>query len=233
MPASSDNRLGYWENSRFVRLNDALLRHAGGAWDRPPESPVGMGSGLRARLLKRRAIALLRRTARTGPWGWKDPRNALVMPFWLSVVPSLKVIICLRHPAKVEHSLRHRDHTPSEHGLDLWRIYNERLLATVPVAQRIIVSNSAVLEDPAAVLRPLLNFVGLPIDRAEDPAMASWVRPELQRALHTPEQDCGDEIDALYARMLDEAERARSAATQATSLGGGRPFKLPGDAPAA
>ncbi|PSJ36925.1 sulfotransferase family protein [Allosphingosinicella deserti] len=209
LPASSDNPLGYWEDSRFVQLNDDLLRHAGGTWDRPPADPIRPRRDPRGLLLRLRARRLLRRSAQKTPWSWKDPRTSLAMPFWLSLVPSLKVIICLRHPAKVEESLRRRDHTPSEHGAVLWRIYNERLLATVPRAQRLIVLNHRILADPEHALRPILAFAGLPPERAEDPAVAALVRPDFQRTTQIPERSCGAAIDDLYARMAEEAESAR------------------------
>ena len=36
MPASVDNRRGYWENLRFVEMNDRILRDVGASWDLPP-----------------------------------------------------------------------------------------------------------------------------------------------------------------------------------------------------
>src|SRR6185436_9852180 len=36
MPASINNTDGYWENLRFVRLNERLLAASGGTWFAPP-----------------------------------------------------------------------------------------------------------------------------------------------------------------------------------------------------
>ena len=36
MPAATDNPDGFWENLRFVRLNDEILNAVGAAWDLPP-----------------------------------------------------------------------------------------------------------------------------------------------------------------------------------------------------
>src|SRR2546423_4220466 len=36
MPARADNPDGFWENLRFVTINDEVLNERGGAWDVPP-----------------------------------------------------------------------------------------------------------------------------------------------------------------------------------------------------
>ena len=36
MPAAADNPDGFWENLRFVQLNDEFLNAVGAAWDLPP-----------------------------------------------------------------------------------------------------------------------------------------------------------------------------------------------------
>ena len=36
MPARADNPDGFWENLRFVAINDEVLNELGGAWDLPP-----------------------------------------------------------------------------------------------------------------------------------------------------------------------------------------------------
>ena len=38
MPASENNTDGYWENLRFVHINDRLLTASGGTWFAPPSS---------------------------------------------------------------------------------------------------------------------------------------------------------------------------------------------------
>ena len=36
MAATLENPEGYWENARFVGVNDDLLAHVGGGWDLAP-----------------------------------------------------------------------------------------------------------------------------------------------------------------------------------------------------
>ena len=36
MPPQADNPDGFWENLRFVAINEEVLNELGGAWDLPP-----------------------------------------------------------------------------------------------------------------------------------------------------------------------------------------------------
>ena len=99
MPASPNNPDGFWENLRFVRLNEKLLAASGGRWYAPPATlrptPKITAEG--------RSIAA--QFEGQEPWGWKDPRNAVTLPFWKTVVPEMKVLVCVRHPAETASSL--------------------------------------------------------------------------------------------------------------------------------
>src|SRR5687768_16363487 len=132
MLANEDNPLGFWEDLRFVKLNDEILRRSGGRWDQPPRQVPPPGTGWREVRIGRKARRLLREIRGRGPWGWKDPRTALTLPFWTAFVPDAKVVICLRHPGAVSASLSRRVHEPSDQGESLWRVYNERLITSVP-----------------------------------------------------------------------------------------------------
>lgn len=205
-PVNPDNRLGFAEDLRFVELNDRLLARAGGAWDRPPD-PARIGRGLPGLFHRGEARRLLRHRAAhhraTGhPWGWKDPRMALTMPFWLPLVPDLKVIICLRHPAEVARSLAGRTYGRSDDGEALWLEYNRRLLNAVPQDRRLIVANADVLAAPARALGPVLDFIGLPREAALRPDVSGLVRPDLQRRGATAPLAAGREAQALYDAML-------------------------------
>lgn len=99
MPASINNTDGFWENLRFVWLNERLLTANGGTWFAPPPA-------LRATpKLIAEAKSIVAQFEGKEPWGWKDPRNAVTLPFWKSVLPSMKVLVCVRHPAETASSL--------------------------------------------------------------------------------------------------------------------------------
>ena len=43
------------------------------------------------------------------PWGWKDPRNTLLLPFWLKIFPRANIIHVIRNGIDVASSLSKRE----------------------------------------------------------------------------------------------------------------------------
>lgn len=99
MPAARDNTDGYWENLKFVQLNERLLGASGGTWFAPPVTLRPTPE------ITTDAKAILAEFEGPEPWGWKDPRNAVTLPFWKGLLPAMKVLVCVRHPAETASSL--------------------------------------------------------------------------------------------------------------------------------
>lgn len=99
MPASINNTDGFWENMQFVRLNERLLAANGGRWFAPPAKVEATAAFMAE------AESIVAQFAGREPWAWKDPRNAVTLPFWKRAVPSMKVVVCVRHPAETASSL--------------------------------------------------------------------------------------------------------------------------------
>lgn len=240
MPPSDNNTDGFWENRRFVQLNERLLAANGGTWFAPPVTlqptpPITAD-----------AKAILAQFEGREPWAWKDPRNSVTLPFWKTLLPSMKVLICVRHPAETASSLvastliprtwpfyrsvmrpdspvRVREGTSGlwdairtslsaqrrreliyEAGLELWRVYNSRLLEETTPADRLVTHYEATLTKPRQELERILAFAGLAVssDVLDEAARAVSLRMRHQRAQQSP-LDPG--LAALYARLSGEA----------------------------
>jgi hypothetical protein len=164
LPPAEDNLAGHFEHKEFVQLNDEVLATLGGAWDVvPPRYAVWR----RRRLgpLRARATALVDRMRPHAPWGWKDPRTSLTLPFWLDVVPDLRVVVCVRDVVAVAHSLLVRDHSSELFGMRLWTAYNRRALAAAPRERTLVTRYELYFEDPPAEIARLVEFLGLETDR--------------------------------------------------------------------
>lgn len=159
-----DNTEGFWEHRQFVALNDAVLAAMGGAWDVPPVLPVGWERSPQLALLREQAAGLVGGFAGREPWGWKDPRNSLTLPFWQQVVPDLKVVVCVRSPLDVAYSLHRRGYASSVFGFGLWQVYYAQLLASVPLAERVVTHYESYFLDAGGELRRVLAFLGVVCD---------------------------------------------------------------------
>jgi hypothetical protein len=162
LPPAPDNPEGFWENRAFLRLNDAVLKHLGARWDLPP---LGAAAGWETEPsldpLYHRACRLAERFRDHEPWGWKDPRNCLTLPFWNRVLPGTKVLVCVRNPLAVAESLWARDGLSFAQSFDLWLTYNRRVLAVVPPADRVVTHYDSYFHDPRAEVLRVLGRLGI------------------------------------------------------------------------
>ena len=209
MPASSHNPDGFWENVKFVELNDLILHELGGGWDYPP--PVRDEWEQLLSRLRGRAGGLLQEFAEHSVWGWKDPRNSLTLPFWARLLPRMRLVICLRNPLEVALSLKRRNFFSYSMGLALWRSYNERALECSQRAPRVVTHYDALLADPRAETRRILNCLGLPPSGDWEEAVAASAKSALRKHRFSTrdlfDADVARDTIALYLEMCDEAGR--------------------------
>jgi hypothetical protein len=137
MPAGPDNPEGFWENLRFVRVNDRVLARLGGSWSEPPALEPGWERSPELGDVREEAVALAGSFSGLEAWAWKDPRNSLTLSFWRGLVPDLKPVICVRHPAEVVSSLQRRTASEPLFGRRVWLTYNPRVLAVGPIRKSV------------------------------------------------------------------------------------------------
>ena len=207
-PANPD---GYWENSRFVSINNRIFDAYRSGWDLPPSLEEGWHDSEKIAPLKAEAGDLVGEFEGHGYWGWKDPRSSLTMPLWLDLVPETKVVISLRNPLEVALSLRKRGNSSLAFGLNLWTVYSRRLLEALPADRYIITHYGAYFYRPQDEIRRVLDFLGMPasgqlIAHARSTSLKglrhhSVATDELRDLRVAP-----PEMYDLYARMCREAD---------------------------
>ena len=155
------NPEGFWEHYRLMRLNERILRRLGGNWREPPPLPAGWEGSEELEPEREQARALLEQTFAGRPlWGWKDPRNALTLPFWRSLVPDLRCVVCLRDPVDAATSLRRRDGMSFECAVRLWRRYVAAGMANSAGSERLVVRYEDYFADPRGAAARLATFAG-------------------------------------------------------------------------
>ncbi len=128
LPASEDNPQGFWERKDVLSINRALLSAQNCNWyqiqgfnsTRPP--PPELHQPMQTCINELSAHA---------PFVVKDPRFCLTLPYWLPYLPDIKIILALRHPASIAHSLYLRNALPLEQGLALWENYMTHALENI------------------------------------------------------------------------------------------------------
>jgi hypothetical protein len=207
MPPAEENPEGFYEHLEFVRLNDEVLNAAGAGWDCPPVAGFDWDDGaldpFRARA-QRLAAPLWERI----PWGWKDPRTSLTLPFWRSAFGPLRTIVVIRNPLEVVTSLHRRNAFSTALGLTLWQIYAERVLEDTSPNERLVTHYDSYFLEPDREITRVLEYLGL--DRGQDlPALKTAAIPALRHHRKTirdlEEHGFPAEVIDLYLRLCGEA----------------------------
>jgi hypothetical protein len=209
MLANPYNPDGYFENDRIVDIDDAILALFGGSWSSPPDLHGRWRDDPRLATTYKDARALGEGLAFGGrPWGFKDPRAALTLPFWLLAWGELTVIVTLRNPLETAQSLNHRDEITVQQGIELWYAYYRSLLAHTTQATRIVVEYEEFCADPVGVAGALLSRLPGLREVDADTARAS-VRSPLRHfranVADLQAQGVPSRVIELYAHLQKEA----------------------------
>jgi hypothetical protein len=161
-PARRTNTKGLWEHPRLTRIGEWILRALGGSWDRPPPLEPGWQAAPELDRYREAARTIVERLFATSPlWGWKDPRNSLLVPFWQDLLGPMHHVVCARHPEDVAASLGKRDGMERDRALGLWLRYTRDLLDTTADRPRIVTFYEDLWSGPEVFSR-LATFIGRP-----------------------------------------------------------------------
>ena len=208
-PASSDNPEGFWENKHLMRLNEIILMLYGGRWDVAPDFPEDWVQARVLDPLKTEASQILAALEQRQPWGWKDPRNSVTLPFWKTLLPALRVVWCVRHPAEVAQSLLRRNNLPLAAGLQLWYRFNLDLLRALGDTPFMVTHYDSFFARPEEELRRALAFVALAPDQEQITDALEAISESLRhhRVAGAMEGiELPNHVELLYQALCDQAQ---------------------------
>ena len=164
-PEPGVNDKGFWEDLDIVRFNETLLTTCGRVWHSlarigPHEADFLEGEGH-----VQTGIALLhRKVARHARFGFKDPRTAKLLPFWVRVFEQgafpVRYVLALRNPASVVRSLARRDGFAAGKSYYLWADHLVTALSHLRGADSIVVDYDELMENPEGVLTRVAAWLG-------------------------------------------------------------------------
>lgn len=237
-PPLPDNPRGFWEKKEFVALNNEILARLGGSSVEPPEMKSDWLEHVND--LAAKAQRLIDSFSGREPWGWKDPRNCLTLPFWERLLPDLKVVICLRHPLEVALSLRHRMRdsnrrrfgpfspavwaglstlgrlrgTPPspEWAFRIWEKYNRGLVSYANRTGSIVTRYESYFSQPRREVERVLRFLKLPVSAPLLDSACEVVTPDLRHEQFTRAEnlEMPPRLEPLYQELLRHADASVS-----------------------
>lgn len=230
IPASDDNKVGFYEDVSFVEFNQEAI--AAGLAAEPDLRPRWMYAERIDRSLleplQGRAREMIESRAALGrPWGFKDPRTAALLDFWDEAAPGARYVFVYRPPWDVVDSMFRLSRRPLAGHADLaartWVTYNRAILdfmarnrhrcalvhaaALGGAAERVVGRTNALLRDAGS---PELSA---PAPDAVDPELLVAL-PEASSLAEVLRAGF-PEVETVYAELEREADLPASAAAPA------------------
>jgi len=189
MPAiPGNNPTGFWEDMDIYHFNEKLLKKLKSNWQ-------GIGILDKGVLLNSQfqsehdgAVKLLKEKFRPSDcFGFKDPRTAVLLPFWQKVFAKLKLedcyLISLRNPLSVAESLSRRDGLDLEKSFLLWIKHFIVALRNSEGKKRVIVDYDLLLNSPRAQLERVSKALKLPSPNKQRKEVGEYTRDFLTKDL--------------------------------------------------
>jgi hypothetical protein len=152
-PIERDNPEGYFELYPVAKLNEEILGHLGGAWDRPPTLSERWFADPGVDSFVKRASDVLESSFGGREFVLKDPRMTLILPLWRrALLDHCCAILIVRDPVAVAWSLALRNGLSAHASFALWsRYYRSAIegLSGLPVH---VCRYEDLVETPTAVL---------------------------------------------------------------------------------
>jgi len=180
LAADPTNPCGHFEDLDFLDYHRSLLRAHGFTDDGfivdhridPP-----------GRFRRQAAALVAARRALLRPWGWKDPRTLLLLPFWQELVPDARFLFVFRPPWDVIDSLYRRGdplfaRNPS-FAVRLWLDSNTRIrdFARAHPDSVLVRELSQIVRDPDGLCDAVRNELNVTLDRPQPSLHPELLRP--------------------------------------------------------
>jgi GT2 family glycosyltransferase len=187
LPAiAGENDKGFYEDIDIYDLNIRMLKAIGDDWH--SLAPIASEDVQHLRNLGffLSAVDLLRRkTAHHRIFGFKDPRVARLLPFWMQVFLQcqfdVSYLLVLRNPLAVAQSLERREGFSHEKSYLLWLGHVITSLLLTKGQRRVLVDFDLLLKDPRETLVTIGEGLSLGIDaRAQKEYLSGFLDGELR-----------------------------------------------------
>lgn len=157
-------------------------------------------------------------------FGFKDPRVAKLLPFWLKVFALLDVkvqyLLSIRNPTSIAKSLTKRDDLDDEKSYLLWLTHLLPCLICTANNERVIVDYDSLLKSPENELRRVADSLNLTINNeALKSFLSDFLDPNLRHDISSKQEvlddkSCPPLVAEIYASLLE----ASSNNTQPTDV---------------
>ncbi|MEM6890475.1 MAG: hypothetical protein AAF636_20435 [Pseudomonadota bacterium] len=187
-PAEGENPKGFFEDFDIYQFNEELLRALGSAWHSLTPLDEERLRGPDFSEHRRHATRLITEKLGTNEvFAFKDPRTAVLMPFWRCVFEDLELedqyVLTVRNPMEIAASLNARDGFDMRHGLYLWAKHVVEAVRYTEGKPRVFVAYETVLREPFEQLTRLAAALDLEAPKRNAKAITEYCEEFLELGL--------------------------------------------------
>lgn len=215
-PADGNNAKGFWEDMDLYALNVEMLAALQSDWHHLKPITTESVETLRQKGFLERGIELVRAKLRPGrPFGLKDPRVAILLPFWKRVFARCDVtvdyILALRSPMSVAQSLSKRDKLDMTKSYLLWFGHVLSSLRLSRDEKLLIVDYDNLLQQPDREICRISSFLNLPVESNElEQYKIEFLDTNLRHSVHRSDDmrndsNCPPIVVDIYEVLLEVA----------------------------
>lgn len=215
-----ENDKGFFEDLDIQKFNERLLAKSGSSWHSLSVLHTGDFEKHAFEAERFEAADLIeRKLADFGTFGFKDPRTALLLPFWQCIFNDLGIsasyLLAVRNPLEVAESLRRRGQTDRMHAVLLWLKYNWAAITHTGSYPRVCVSYARFLDDRFGQLARIATALELQMPATSDPKLNEFVSQFLEAKLRhnrisdkeiIRENNFPEIVAPIYRTLMDWAE---------------------------
>ncbi|HBO8103062.1 TPA: sulfotransferase [Pseudomonas aeruginosa] len=209
MPADpGNNDKGFFEDLDIVNFNERLLSAVGHAWHSIcPLKGIDVDRLCEQGYLKE-AIRLLRKKSQPGQiFGFKDPRTAKLLSFWLRVFQvggfEARYVIAVRHPLSVADSLAKRDGLAPERSYLLWITHVLTSLRGTAEDSRILIDYDQFVAEPQKTIGRLAEFLKTTVDTTDQTVfLRDFLSEDLRHSFYLPQDVWSDSAAIELAKEI-------------------------------
>jgi len=196
------NLRGHWENTKLLMLAEKTLSFSNGSWkDIPTKIEINDEIG---KAVKESVGELTKHSSLMA--GLKDPRILLCLEAWIPYLPKeIMIIGIFRHPLKVAESIKKRNGLSYQKSIDLWKIYNQKLLKHLEKYNGFLVNFDWPKEKIISELNQIFEKLGL--SRRID--LLEWYTEELITSdeRHDSSYELPNDVNEIYTKLLDQSQK--------------------------
>ncbi len=185
MKPSANNPQGHWESDVLSQFNESTLQRLDSSWKDWRATPKFANDDEAEAYVEDLVQHLSDEFAEADLFVVKDPRTCKLLPYWLDALNRMDVepyiVIPIRHPLEVAHSLQKRNRLPLSHGMLLWLRYCLEAERDTREVARVFTRYEGLLTDWQAELNKIMTMVQddrLAIDSASRQALNEFLSEE-------------------------------------------------------